>query len=80
MTYLEGHEASGLKIGDMVKITRKAKSNEDGWDNNWDKGMDKYIGKEFVISFDAHKHGFRLLNESYCYPYFILELVNPEEK
>lgn len=36
---------SDLKPGDMVLVTRKAKSNEDKWKNAWAIDMDISVGK-----------------------------------
>lgn len=73
--YMDAQAASGLKVGDFVKILRKAENEEGGWDNNWHPVMNKYIGKigkiysigdrGIVIDFpDA---------DFWSFPYFILE-------
>ena len=74
MSYLEGHENSGLKVGDIVKVTRKSESNERGWSNSWIKDMNKFIGKECKIILDNNDRGFRLeLNgEQWNFPCFVL--------
>ena len=39
--YLKGQKASGIKVGDKVRVTRKANSHENGWNTFWEKVMDK---------------------------------------
>lgn len=67
-----------LKVGDTVKVLRKVKDKEGGWDNVWDEDdMDDSIGEELTIeSFSIHAHGITLSN-FFDYPYFCLELVSP---
>ncbi len=78
--YLKHHKACGIKVGDRVKVTRKAGSHKNGWDNWWVENMDKMIGNLGVIINDGDTLGFKLSDESY-YPFFVLEkiLLDPEE-
>ena len=76
---------NGLKKGDYVKVTRRAKDHEDGWDGHWAKEMDDFIGKVILVSDIGESTGVIL---SYCccdwagydFPYFVLEKVEPEPK
>lgn len=79
-SYLELHNESGLKVGDKVRVVRKAKSHEQGWDNTWNTEMDEYVGKICKINSDHKKSGFwlKLNNTAKNFPYFVLEKV--EEK
>ncbi len=83
--YLKLHNASGLKVGDRVRVTRKAESHELGWRNGWVCTMDNMVGKVGVISIDDGVHGFRLRfsgDESSIplgYPAFVLEKVEALE-
>lgn len=38
--------ANDLKIGDKVRVIRKAENHEAGWDNSWVPSMDFFIGLE----------------------------------
>lgn len=91
----ERDEAKWLKEnnvaeGTIVRVTRKAKTNEDGWDNAWVASMDAYIGKESPVgSMDSETGkyspgvGVPLVDERmgddpifhYLFPYFVLEVV-----
>lgn len=76
---------NGLKKGDYVKVIRKAKDYEDGWDGRWTKERDDFIGKVIPVSDIGESTGVIL---SYCccdwagydFPYFVLEKVEPEPK
>ena len=76
---------NGLKKGDYVKVTRRAKDYEDGWDSRWTKERDDFIGKVIPVSDIGESTGVIL---SYCccdwagydFPYFVLEKVEPEPK
>lgn len=78
--YIKMQEESNFKIGDKVKILRKAKSYEMGWRDSWIDEMDKFIGKvgkveDFVGAFGvfvAFKPG------SFHFPFFVLEKVEEE--
>ena len=82
-TYLQKHKASGLKIGDRVKVIRKAKNHEQGWRSFWSDEMDGFIGKECVIMRDKNAQGFALHNPAnprpFYFPYFVLEAVTPSD-
>lgn len=42
--YAKRVKECGLKSGDFVRLTRKAKSFEDGWDNVWPLPADDWVG------------------------------------
>ena len=81
--YIKDEEASGFKVGDKVKILRKAIDNEDGWGCSWIPEMDKAIGEIGTISKIYSKLGQGIqidfndptLPLYYAYPYFVLEKV-----
>jgi hypothetical protein len=85
LKYLKGHKASGLKVGDKVRVLRKAKDHEGGWDGGWVDENNESIGKVFTITQDEGLLGFELndapdpfpekLFEGYNYPFFVLEKV-----
>lgn len=79
MSYIENHKASGLKVGDKVRIEIPAPDYWGGWDNTWVDEMDDTVGKIGVIVEDNLKTGFMIeiedSNTSWEYPYYVLEKV-----
>lgn len=72
-----------IKVGDKVRITRKADSHENGWENNWSFNMNNAIGKIGTIIIihnrDTENYGILVSIDNftdYWYPYHILEKVN----
>ena len=66
---------TSLKVGDTVKVLRKAKDYELGWRNSWSDNMDKHVGGEYeVVNVDRHT-GIRLVGGHFSYPIHILEIV-----
>lgn len=72
--YLKLHNASGIAVGDTVKVLRKAKDYEMGWDLVWVSGMDLRVGKTYEVADDLGCEGFRLGGGG-VFPFFVLELV-----
>ena len=81
-SYEERQAKCGLKVGDFVKILRKAKDGENGWDSYWPKDADTWVGKTGKIIEDGKSSGFMVFCEEeddwWFFPYFILK--NVEEK
>ncbi|MCK4328275.1 hypothetical protein KAX02_00375 [candidate division WOR-3 bacterium] len=81
--YLKLQNEAGFKIGDKVKVMRKAESYESGWDEIWlPYKKDRYVGKIFPIT-NISDGGISLRydeNEPYSwhFPYFILEKVEEQ--
>ena len=77
--YLEGHRNCGIKVGDRVRVTRKAESRKAGWDNWWEEGMDEFVGETVIVLVDWENHGFRCVQpegyEFFVFPYFVLEKI-----
>ncbi len=79
--YLEGHRNCGIKVGDRVRVMRKAESNENGWGDFWAEDMDAEIGKTRIVVEDYKIHGFACqenLEENsprWAYPHFVLEKI-----
>lgn len=77
--YLDAQKACGLKVGDWVRVTRKAENGECGWDDVWLGEMDQTINSigeirairygSIVVFFDKPIENF------WRYPYFVLEKV-----
>lgn len=83
MDYLQGHKESGLKVGDKVRIIRKASDYENGWRNIWPSFMDKYIREIGKIIKDHEAIGFGVTfsdGVEFSYPFFVLEKVLPIAK
>ena len=68
-----------FKVGDEVKIIRKAVKNENGWDNSWVREMDKAVGQIAKIT-SLHEGEARLsvpsIGDGFYFPLFVLEPVN----
>lgn len=94
--YVKLSKASGIKVGDTVKVLRKAGTREMGWSNLWDSNdggpeisdsMDNCVGKTFKVTAVAvGADGIVLEGTGYCFPFFVLEKmpkpkpVVPKEK
>lgn len=71
------HKSSGLKVGDEVKVTRTAKTHEQGWCNSWEVEMHNSVNRVFTIVSDYGPAGFQLNDgNDNSYPCFILEKIN----
>ena len=64
---------SGIKIGDTVKVLRKAQSKEMGWTGYWPPDMDDAVGNEYTVS--AIEIGEYQLDCLYWFPFFVLEKI-----
>lgn len=66
-----------IKTGDKVRIVRKARDNEGGWDNNWAPSMSDAVGEVGCVIEDPSASGIRVETDdcSFAYPYFVLEKV-----
>ncbi len=84
--YLMGHKKCEIKIGDKVRIKRKAKDFESGWDNSWIKDMNPAVGEIGIVIVDWNKAGFELDFPKkadiggFSFPYFVLEKVKNSVK
>ena len=72
-SYIQGQKASGIEVGDKVRVVRAAEDYEDGWQASWN-GSEMEVGKEWVVKGRQGNEGFNL-HEHYVYPYFVLEIV-----
>jgi hypothetical protein len=70
-------DRNGIKVGSRVRVTRAAKSGEDGWNNIWPASMDSMLHQTASVR--------RISNfgVSFCpyfeFPYFVLEPVTEPE-
>ena len=69
--YSEGHRNCGIKVGDRVRVTRKAESRKAVRDN--------IVGETLIVLVDWENYGFRCIplegNEAFALPYFVLEKI-----
>ena len=65
--------ASGIAVGDKVKVLRKAKSHELGWQDSWADAMDEMIGNVYDVQ-NINGKGDIQLNDWY-FPFYALEVV-----
>ena len=71
--YIKEQEASGLKVGDKVRVLFKVPSYSRGWRNLWIPKMDEAIGKIFTISEILTNVGIYLKECFKWFPFFCLE-------
>ena len=81
--YVKMAKASGIQVGDTVKVLRRAQSYEMGWDNAWPVKMDMYVGKTGVVKKNKIHAGFAVQfpndEASWDFPFFVLEVVLKEK-
>ena len=65
-------EENNLKVGDYVKVTRRAENHADGLDDYWYDLMRDSVGKILKIKEISN---FIMLDNGINYPYFVLEKV-----
>ena len=80
--YLAMHHMCGINKGDIVKVLRRAQGYEMGWDSFWTPYMDKFVGKECIVTSDNGVYGFLLQKSEYPlelhFPFFVLEKIKGE--
>lgn len=69
--------ASGIEVGDTVKVLAKAEPNERGWSNVWPLVMDNFVGETFVVN---QVTTWGISNGVFAFPYFVLEIVKKADK
>lgn len=65
--------ASGIKVGDTVRITGTAESFERGWENSWEPSMTEMVGSTHTVKCIDSVYGISL--HGLGFPYFVLEKV-----
>lgn len=73
--YQAGQKTCGIKVGDTVKVLRKAEKGEDGWNNSWEPKMNKCIGKTFKVVRINDTDIKSDCPREYGFPYFVLEKI-----
>lgn len=80
-SYFERQNECGIKVGDKVKVIRRANHYEDGWKNPWDVEMDKAIGNEYIVLRLDGYAGITLdFDLAFMFPYFVLSKVIEKPK
>lgn len=64
----------GVKVGDCVKVLRRAGEDEENWGDAWIPDMDNYIGNVCTIT-EICPDGIEL-GSDYIFPYFVLEKIS----
>jgi len=72
--YLVMQGASGIKVGDKVKVLRKADSQEMGWGPAWTRSMDACVGQTYMVCSINGDQGI-CLSCGWSFPFFVLEKV-----
>ena len=67
-------EKNNLKVGDYVKVTRRAENHADGLDDYWYDLMRDSVGKILKVKEISN---FIMLDNGINYPYFVLEKTEP---
>ena len=67
-------EENNLKVGDYVKVTRRAENHADGLDDYWYDLMRDSVGKILKVKEISN---FIMLDNGINYPYFVLEKIEP---
>ena len=78
--YIKYQKASGLKVGDTVRVLRKASPHENGWNNFWVDSMNSNIDRIDKIRSIDGAVGITLESGIFNYPFFVLEKVAPKPK
>ena len=82
-SYEERQRECGLKVGDKVKILRRAEAEEEGWNNDWCESMNEFIGKIGKVISNQGEAGIKVevceFNNWWYFPYFVLEKVEDNE-
>jgi len=85
--YLVLQKASGIEVGDTVRVVRRAESEELGWGEVWADRDEIFLEKslECVVIKDLENSGFRIRSnqdniETTTLPFFCLELVEKKKE
>lgn len=78
LPYLERQKRCGIKVGDLVKITRMPESEEDGWGDIATYKMQGLVGTCHKVTYDSSRFGFTV--GGWNFPYFVLEKIEQPVK
>lgn len=77
-------ELFNVRKGSIVRVVRAAKHGENGWSNVWNTAMDKFIGKNCIVTDNSSSINssmgltLDLIGEesiSYSFPFFVLAVI-----
>ena len=76
--------AHEFKVGDKVKVLRKATTHERGWGNSWERRMNKAVGNIGTVKYISERLKYDVSVDGpnvphFGYPSFVLELVNEKK-
>ena len=73
-----------FKMGDKVRILRKARTHERGWQNSWIDEMSEFVGKigrvVFVSKEFRHDVEVRVQGDVWGYPDFVLQKIESAKR
>lgn len=72
--YIKGQMECGIKVGNKVKVLRKARDYTRGWSTCWVPDMDKSVGKVLRVTVKRDERGLEL-SDGYWYPFFVLKKI-----
>lgn len=82
--YLTLQKESGIKVGDTVKVLRRADDFEGGWNYRWDSSKDKFVGLTGKVISIKGRDGIRVRFpddeewwEGWYFPWFVLQKALP---
>jgi len=73
--YIADQKASGIEVGDTVRVVRKAESRSRGWTATWVCEMDENVGRKMKVRGLYESQEVNGINLGLNYPYFVLEIV-----
>ena len=76
--YMKLQDGCGIEVGNKVTVLRKAKSGELGWGCSWNSSMLRFVGNVYTVT-NITREGI-LLNDTYYFPWYVLELTELTEK
>jgi len=64
-----------MKRGDKIILERKAKDNENGWQNSWTRPMTRYVGQEVTLDnpMDSGSGGIHIMETWEGFPFFVFK-------
>lgn len=78
LSYVERQKRCGIKVGDLVKITRMPDSQEDGWGDTTAPKMQELVGTYHKVTYDGRHLGLKV--GGFYFPYFVLQKETKQAK
>ena len=73
--YIADQKASGIEVGDTVRVVRKAESRSRGWTATWVCEMDENVGRKMKVRGLYESQEVNGINLGLNYHYFVLEII-----